>query len=362
MGLRDIYLKLHMFDTVVQPILCYGCEVWGPDLLHNCKKPQSLVSGALQGVVTSFMRHLGKLRKSTPLAVMHREFGRPPLARRWCQQIVRFWNRCGHEVHPGSYLRQAFWDNLCMTRVCTRGGYKCWAECVLRMLKSLGLDAYTQQITNAVLQLNHSRFSVDVRLPTLSEDVVLAAWDNVWGSLWQPRLPPRGPACTEAKLATYEYWMAVPSYSEGEQQALEQGRDPWYPVSMPWYVRYTHKCNPAHVWSLARMRCGSHTLGVETGRWGPDRLCRTERLCRKCAMGQIDDEMHVLLECPAMECLRWEYQNLFAMFGPNADLSMLEPTDAQMREFMNQNTPALASYVHSCGEFRDSLPAFDDEW
>ena len=304
MGVRDIYLKLHIFDTVIQPILCYGCEVWGPDLLQNRKKPQSLVSGALQSVATSFLRHLGKLRKSTPLPVMHREFGRPPLARRWCQQIVRFWNRCGLEVHPRSYLRQAFWDNLCMTRVCNRGGYTCWAECVLRMLKSLGLHAYAQQINNTVLQLNHNRFNADVLLPTLSEDVVLAAWDKLWGSWWQPRLPPREPACKESKLSAYEYWMAVPLCSEEEQQTLTQGRDPWYPLSMPWYVRYTHKCNPVHVWSLAQMRCGSHSLGVETGRWGPGRLDRSERLCRKCTMGRIDDEMHVLLECPAMECLR----------------------------------------------------------
>lgn len=359
MGLKDMYLKLHMFDTVVQPILCYGCEVWGPDLLQNCKKPQSLLSNSLQGVVTSFLRHLGKLRKSTPVPVIHREFGRPPLSRRWCQQIVRFWNRCGHEVHPGSYLRQAFWDNLCMTRIQQRGGYTCWAECVLRMLRSLGLKAYAEQVTNAVLQLNHNRYSMEARLPVLSEDVVLAAWDNVWGSWWQPRLPPRNPVCKEAKLAAYEYWMAVPSCPEGEQGLFEQERDPWYPLHMPWYVRYTHKCHPLHVWSLARMRCGSHSLGVETGRWGPQRLNRTERLCRKCAMGVMEDEMHVLLECPAMETLRCEYPSLFSMFGADADLGMLEPTDVHMRGFMNQSTPALASYVHWCCEFRETLPDFD---
>ena len=50
------------------------------------------------------------------------------------------------------------------------------------------------------------------------------------------------------------------------------------------------------------------------------------------------------------------------MFGHDADLSMLEPTDVQMREFMNQSTPALACYVHWCGEFRESLPDFEDEW
>lgn len=242
----------------------------------------------------------------------------------------------------------------------SRGGYTCWAEGVLQMLRSLGLTCYASQVTNALLQLNNGHAAADVDIPVLKEEDVLAAWDKVWGTCWQPRLHPRDPRCAEAKLATYEYWMAVPSADEVEQEQLMQNRDAWYPLTMPWYMRYTHKCHPTHVWSLARMRCGSHSLGVETGRWGPGRIDRQERICKKCVMGVLDDEMHVLLECPAMEYARWQYQSLFAMFGHDAELSCLQPSDAEMREFMNQSTPALASYVHWCSEFRESLSDFDD--
>jgi hypothetical protein len=33
--LRDLYFNTHMFDTLVKPVLSYGCEVWGPDALQQ---------------------------------------------------------------------------------------------------------------------------------------------------------------------------------------------------------------------------------------------------------------------------------------------------------------------------------------
>ena len=44
---------------------------------------------------------------------------------------------------------------------------------------------------------------------------------------------------------------------------------------------------------VTRIRMGSHRLKVETGRWS-----RTPRDQRLCSCGKIQDERHVLLECP----------------------------------------------------------------
>jgi hypothetical protein len=34
--LHDLYLKTHMLDTLVKPVLSnYGCRVWGPELFNN---------------------------------------------------------------------------------------------------------------------------------------------------------------------------------------------------------------------------------------------------------------------------------------------------------------------------------------
>ena len=56
-------------------------------------------------------------------------------------------------------------------------------------------------------------------------------------------------------------------------------------------------CNQCQWRRLAQFRMGSHMLGVETGRW--QRLPRAQRLCQRCSCGVVDDEAHMVWECPA---------------------------------------------------------------
>src|SRR6185437_8997490 len=46
---------------------------------------------------------------------------------------------------------------------------------------------------------------------------------------------------------------------------------------------------------LTELRCGTHRLRVETGRWEKEELA--ERVCRVCVCGPVEDELHVLLDC-----------------------------------------------------------------
>jgi hypothetical protein len=41
--LRDLYFNTHMFDTLVKPVLSYGCEVWGPDALQQINSAASML-------------------------------------------------------------------------------------------------------------------------------------------------------------------------------------------------------------------------------------------------------------------------------------------------------------------------------
>ena len=49
--------------------------------------------------------------------------------------------------------------------------------------------------------------------------------------------------------------------------------------------------------SHTRLRISSHRLSIEVGRYA--RIIRAVRLCSKCSLGVLGDEMHFLLECPA---------------------------------------------------------------
>ncbi|KAF6261524.1 hypothetical protein COO60DRAFT_1500794 [Scenedesmus sp. NREL 46B-D3] len=56
-----------------------------------------------------------------------------------------------------------------------------------------------------------------------------------------------------------------------------------------------------------RFRLGAHDLRVATGRWeraGNSLLPRHQRLCTRCAAGQVEDEFHVVFECDAYELVR----------------------------------------------------------
>ena len=60
---------------------------------------------------------------------------------------------------------------------------------------------------------------------------------------------------------------------------------------------------------LVRFRLGAHHFRVSTGRW--DGTARADRLCCKCAHHAVEDEQHVLFECPYYDSIRLRYATLY---------------------------------------------------
>ena len=60
--------------------------------------------------------------------------------------------------------------------------------------------------------------------------------------------------------------------------------------------------NINHRIALTRLRCSSHKLAIEDGRFR--NLARSERKCIYCKMDVIEDEYHFLLVCPFYRNLR----------------------------------------------------------
>ena len=66
--------------------------------------------------------------------------------------------------------------------------------------------------------------------------------------------------------------------------------------------------------SLAQIRCSSHKLRVETGRYISE--ARHQRTCRLCnSATATEDEQHILLQCPQLNDLRHAYSHLFQIPG-----------------------------------------------
>ncbi len=83
---------------------------------------------------------------------------------------------------------------------------------------------------------------------------------------------------------------------------------------------------------LAQLRTGSHQLRVETGRWERPRVAREQRTCQRCLSGEVDDEHHMVFDCPALEEVRVQHAGLFA-------------GSADLRSFLAQESSQVAAFV-----------------
>ena len=55
---------------------------------------------------------------------------------------------------------------------------------------------------------------------------------------------------------------------------------------------------------ISKFRLSSHSLRIETGRHGQNRIARNQRLCLACNMNEVEDEYHFLLVCPFLADVR----------------------------------------------------------
>ena len=137
-------------------------------------------------------------------------------------------------------------------------------------------------------------------------------------------------ASAQIKLTTYRCW-----FDEGS----------W--LARP---RYLFLDFPAPITCLfMRFRLGCHDLQIELGRW-EDRRPRHLRFCQRCSMGLVDDERHLVFECPAFDQLRCARQHLFCGI-----------VDADVRRFMLQrDQAAVLGFVLDCLRYEGPSSAVRD--
>ena len=85
------------------------------------------------------------------------------------------------------------------------------------------------------------------------------------------------------------------------------------------YANYLdHVRNKSLRHEITKIRVSSHTLRIQTGRYGRNRLERNERLCIYCDSRLIDDEYHFICECPTLDYIRAKYIKDYYPTRPNA--------------------------------------------
>ena len=118
------------------------------------------------------------------------------------------------------------------------------------------------------------------------------------------------------------------------------------------YLDLTRK-NPSRK-ILVKPRISSHKLRIETRRY--DNLPRDKRLCSLCNCNRIEEETHLLLDCPSFSSIR---EMFFSKLEPKTPFLRLQSREILLSHLMNFTdyfiNLQLISFIPSCFELRDKL-------
>lgn len=341
LGACSVEQQCSLFDVFVTPVLSYGCEVWGPDLLlqQDCS--------SVERVHRWFCRRLQGLPQQVTSAVSLAELGRQPLHLRWVRQLVRFWNRLQTSMaEPDSPLGWALADNLALLREGSdlAAGSACWCRRWLQFLQSAPTDSgtfvwLTELNEEAVVERATTAYlhqSMEPASKTRTEPTVAA----------QPRA-----ACQHAAAEARSAHTPTPSLSLPHTPPCPTlNKFAYYlhtirgdlPLTQP-APHLLEATNPAHRTALSRFRTSTHDLRIERERYLPKDLQapRLQRTCLQCASHAIEDETHMVFHCPIYDHLRFEYADLFP---PD-----LPPSIAC---FLSQSQTRVAAFIHDCHVYR----------
>jgi hypothetical protein len=137
-------LMLRQFESLVRPILSYGCEVWGLDygmqvhghleeLKTGTEARKKVKPDGQELLHKKFVKRVLGVCDSTPDIIVLGEVGRLPLVFYRYKQIIRYWNRlCALPDHR--LLKKAFVDSAILAEKA-----QSWVFLFKTQLQSLGI-------------------------------------------------------------------------------------------------------------------------------------------------------------------------------------------------------------------------------
>jgi hypothetical protein len=288
LGLSSPDLQLELFDVLVRPVLSYGSEIWATHFLSGSSNP-------CERLHRSFLRGILGVRQCTPTEVVLAELGRFSLAAFWAKMVTRFWNRliC---MADDRLLKQAFHLSLELatrTPASWPAAHRPWAAQVADMFRALGKE-------------------VSLGAPTefAAADIVATVQARELDAL------------TASQKSKVQHYI---SCIRGGGVTIDNYQPTAYLAAVA--DRPRRAC-------LAQLRTGSHWLRVETGRW--QRLEREQRVCPHCAAGAVEDEMHMIFDCPKYDGVRQQFPALFSSGNRN------------LGSFLSQDPTAVAEFIYQC--------------
>ena len=280
--LHNVNMQCHLFDTLVRPLLCYGCEVWAVDWVSDMCRSGNFASGrAEEEVHKPFLRQSLGVCKSTTTMAMYHDIGRYPVTMFWLRMAAQLWNRALARTGD-DWLRVALDGNVCMARdvsVPIAQRRQLWSHHFIFCMEELGLAWQSPQGV---------KLHIDCKCLV---QAMMTRWCAFEGRDMQ-RVLHQQPDWLQAPCSVRA---APDGFSKGYKHFVY---DRWFAPDR-WkrkecWAFHLHKRE--HIRVMAQFRMGSHWLEVQRGRCTRPRVCRSSRCCHLCH--SIEDELH-LFECPS---------------------------------------------------------------
>jgi hypothetical protein len=279
--LHNVNMQCHLFDTLVRPLLCYGCEVWGVDWVSDLCTAGNFASGkAEEQIHKPFLRQSLGVCKSTTTAAMYEDLGRYPTTMFWLRMATQLWNRALARAGD-DWLRLAVDENVSMARdtslpIAQRR--QLWSHHFIRCMEALGISWQSPMGVKLHIDCNGL------------VQAMMARWRS-FESRDALRTLSQQPDWLQAACTVRA---APDSFSKGFKQFVY---DRWFAPDR-WrrkecWAFHLHK--PEHIRAMAQFRLGSHWLEVQRGRFTKPPVSRSNRHCHSCH--SLEDELH-LLTCP----------------------------------------------------------------
>jgi exonuclease III len=315
MQITDLGLAMHLFNAQVLPCITYGAEVWLPYMTCIMADPSKGMQAPMERVQLWFLKRFLRLRGSTPSWVLLAECSRAPVYLYALKQVCRYWNHLVQQ-DESHLARDVFLDSV----QAAQAGVESWAGKVLDVLHRVGACVDPRWLLLGATPLTPAQTTFDT-------SAVHSAFDDGLENLWQ-------------------VWQSSTRYTLRVYATVFKCRR-----HLNWEDNYMRKaCMPySSERQLLLFRCFNAQLNKHTSNWevkagrgqAPNRA-----LCGCCDMGEVEDEAHVLHDCPRYQPLRGRYQ---------------VPMVPQVHRFLPATAHAMGGFVKAALQLRQQPLAADRE-
>ena len=238
-------MQLDLFNSMVHPILFYGCEVWG-----FCQ------ADPLERFYISFLKNVLCVKQSTPNCFVYGEFGLFPLIIERKLRIMKYWFKILNSSNA-SFIKKMYNDLLILSEHFP--DQITWVTLLRDMLFNYGFAFvwYDQGVFNETTFLR----MFEQRM----KDTYIQEWNSKVRSTSDYRL----------------YKKIKFTFN---------------------FENYLNMDNKSFRISITKIRLSSHLFYIERGRWEKQKIEAIDRKCVFC--NTIEDEYHCLIECPRFKDVR----------------------------------------------------------